>query len=127
MGLAYRYIQISECLIQIGGVSLSSLTNKDFERKAQLLRILAHPVRLHILACMLENPDCSFKDLLVVTEKSQSTISQHIAMLKTAGIIECERQGTKIKCFIVEDTFRAILSSFLNGTVSTIKWKENRK
>lgn len=105
---------------------LTQIKQKELERKAHLLRILANPVRLGILGCMLENPDCTFKDLLVATEKSQSTISQHITLLKTAGIVDCEREGTKIKCFIVEDLFREIISLVINDTVVTTKWKEHR-
>lgn len=103
------------------------MKQKELERKAHLLRLLANPVRLGILSCMLENPDCTFKDLQQATEKSQSTISQHITLLKTAGIVDCERVGTKIKCFIVEETFRAIISLVIQDNFVTNERKEIHK
>jgi ArsR family transcriptional regulator len=58
----------------------------------QLFRALSEPVRLRI-AVLLTRGELCVCDLTCVLEAPQSTISRHMARLKTAGLIRDRREG----------------------------------
>jgi ArsR family transcriptional regulator len=72
---------------------------------------LGHPVRLCILKGILANGGCNVNDLSDCLNLPQSTISQHIQKLKSAGIIEGERKGLEITYKLVHDKARQIIES----------------
>ncbi len=73
---------------------------KDFdedylEEKAEFLHALAHPVRLKILQILNAKKAC-VTDLSDMMEIKQPNISQHLNILKNAGIIKRKRSGKMI-------------------------------
>lgn len=73
------------------------LTNpKLFEEKAELLKALSHPVRLCIIRGLLDAGGSNVTNMYSCLNMPQSTISQHLAKLKSAGIIVGERNGLEI-------------------------------
>lgn len=81
---------------------------KDYISKAEKLKALAHPHRLCIVKGLLENK-CNVTKIQECLGLPQSTVSQHLAKLRSAGIIEGERSGLEI-CYKVvdEDTINII-------------------
>ncbi len=71
-------------------------TKKVLEEKAELFKILAHPVRLCILAMLIKEDQSNVTDIQCCLDVSQPTISQHLAKLKSAGMLSAERNGTEI-------------------------------
>lgn len=68
----------------------------DCAQEAELLKALSHPVRLQIVRGLLE---CGCRNVTCIvghTGVSQSCISQHLAKLKAAGVVRCERSGNEI-------------------------------
>lgn len=63
-----------------------------FDREADLLRALAHPVRLRIVD-LLRGGELCVKRLEEIMGVSQSSVSQHLSRLRYAGLIESERHG----------------------------------
>ncbi|KMT21075.1 ArsR/SmtB family transcription factor [Clostridium cylindrosporum] len=73
--------------------------DKDFMKyneKAELLKVLAHPVRLCIVMGLSEVGTCNVSHMQDCLKIPQSTLSQHIQKLRTAGIIEGTRNGLEI-------------------------------
>lgn len=68
----------------------------EFEINSELLKALAHPVRLCIVKGLLENGPCNVSNMYNCLEMPQSTVSQHVSKLKSAGIIKGVRNGTEI-------------------------------
>ena len=64
------------------------------ENTAELLRALADPTRLTIMASLwkADAPVC-ICDLTAGLELGQSTISHHMAKLKAAGLVESDKRG----------------------------------
>ena len=62
------------------------------ERAAEILRALAHPVRVEIVRLLGEGELC-VKRLEEILGVPQPSVSQHLARLRYAGIIESERRG----------------------------------
>jgi ArsR family transcriptional regulator len=68
---------------------------EEAQVRAEILKALAHPLRV-LLVNALRAGDRCVNDLLVVADVDQSTISRHLAQLKRAGIVTEHRQGTKV-------------------------------
>ncbi|WP_035144999.1 ArsR/SmtB family transcription factor [Clostridium tetanomorphum] len=68
----------------------------DFNHIAEILKVLAHPVRLCIVKGLIEKGQCNVTHMQNCLEMPQSTISQHLQKLRTAGIIKGERNGLEI-------------------------------
>lgn len=62
----------------------------------QLLQALGHPTRLAIVRELTGAAQVCACDFTMCCDVSQPTISHHLRILKEAGVIEAERQGTSI-------------------------------
>jgi DNA-binding transcriptional ArsR family regulator len=72
-----------------------------YQREAALLKAVAHPVRLHIVDLLRAEPQCVCH-LSAALDKSQPYVSQQLAILRNAGVIVDEREGTNIFYRLVE-------------------------
>jgi DNA-binding transcriptional ArsR family regulator len=63
------------------------------EQVAFLLRALGHPMRVAMVAYILEYPGCICNDLVLRFGRAQATISQHLAILRDAGIVQATHEG----------------------------------
>ncbi|AYD40361.1 ArsR family transcriptional regulator [Clostridium fermenticellae] len=73
--------------------------DKDFtkyDEKVEILKVLAHPIRLCIVKGLLEKGECNVSYMQDCLGIPQSTLSQHIQKLRTAKIIEGKRNGLEI-------------------------------
>ncbi|TVP75966.1 MAG: ArsR family transcriptional regulator [Gemmatimonadales bacterium] len=72
------------------------------EEAAIVARALAHPVRVEMIRRVGEASACYCGDLCQVLDLAQSTVSQHLKVLKEAGLVRGTRQGTAV-CYCVEE------------------------
>ncbi|SHH35469.1 ArsR/SmtB family transcription factor [Tepidibacter thalassicus] len=72
------------------------IDSKLLTENAELLKALSHPVRLCIVKGLLEKGSSNVSNIQNCLNMPQSTISQHVSKLKTAGIISGERNGLEI-------------------------------
>lgn len=79
----------------------TKIDTKSYEKKADKLKVLAHPHRLCIVKGLIDKK-CNVSKIQECLELPQSTVSQHLAKLKAAGIIVGERKGLEI-CYSVVD------------------------
>jgi len=72
----------------------SELSVELAEQTVEVLKALADPTRLQIVAALARSgkPVCVC-DLTVAFELSQPTISHHVARLKAVGLVESEKRG----------------------------------
>lgn len=59
----------------------------DIEDVAVIAKALAHPARLRIIEILLRAPGCIGHDIVDELGLAQSTTSEHLRILKAAGII----------------------------------------
>ncbi len=64
-----------------------------------MLKVIAHPVRLMILDALSEGPQC-VKDLNTLVDLQQAHLSQHMAALRKAKLIDSHANGT-LRCYYV--------------------------
>lgn len=82
--------------------------SKDYNGKSEILKALAHPVRLCIVKGLIEN-QCNVTRMQECLNLPQSTISQHLGKLKAAGIIEGERSGLEICYKVINEDVEKIM------------------
>lgn len=87
------------------------------QAKADLFRTLGHPVRVRVLELLVQRP-MSVRDLLGEIGIESSSLSQQLAVLRRAGLVTSEREGSLVVYSITTDAVidllaagRAILAS----------------
>lgn len=91
--------------------------NTDFIKLAEvseILKVLAHPVRLCIVKGLIEKGECNVSHMQNCLKAPQSTVSQHLQKLRTAGIIEGVRSGLEISYRIRDKRVVQLISIFFN-------------
>lgn len=73
-----------------------------------LLRALAAPVRIAIVLRLLES-DCCVHDLVETLEVSQPLISQHLRVLRAAGVVHGDRRGREVLYSVADDHLARIV------------------
>jgi ArsR family transcriptional regulator len=73
----------------------------DELRLARMLKALGNPVRLQIVKTLAECQTCITKDLVEQTPLAQSTVSQHLKVLREAGLIRGGIEGPAT-CYCVD-------------------------
>jgi len=73
---------------------------KKEDRVAELFKALGHPTRVKILEYLSEGEKC-VKDIWQELGIPQPTVSQHINILREAGIISFRKEGVKT-CYRIE-------------------------
>jgi DNA-binding transcriptional ArsR family regulator len=68
-----------------------------FERQARICKAFAHSGRLQILDLLGEG-ERGVSELQVVLGISKTSISQHLSILKSAGVLSTRREGKQIYC-----------------------------
>jgi len=76
--------------------------NQSHERLAKKFRVLGHPVRIKLLEDLMKK-ECCVGEIQKGLSVSQPNASQHLKILKEAGIIDARREGNKI-CYRIADT-----------------------
>lgn len=84
--------------------------NLEYYDAAEFLKIVAHPVRICILKGLLKKGQCNVGYIQNCLEMPQSTISQHIQRLRTAGIIQGERNGLQINYSICDPRVEKLIN-----------------
>jgi DNA-binding transcriptional ArsR family regulator len=73
------------------------LFNQEQQEMAALAKVLAHPARIAILQFLASTPTCISGDISDFLPLSRTTVSQHLKELKSAGLIQGDVEGLKIK------------------------------
>lgn len=72
--------------------TLRKLTPSE-QRLAQMLKALGNPVRFQILQILSEKQMCITGEIVEFTTLAQSTVSQHLKVLREAGLITGDVEG----------------------------------
>ncbi len=68
---------------------------------AMLAKALGHPARVQIMRLLVRQEACICGDIVDELPLAQSTVSQHLKVLKEAGLIRGEIDGPRV-CYCVE-------------------------
>ncbi|THH35331.1 ArsR family transcriptional regulator [Aliishimia ponticola] len=90
------------------------MTDSDLQI-SELGKALAHPARIKILRLLQKTPGCIGGDIVGAVGLAQSTVSEHLRILKSAGLIRGDISGPRI-CYALNPEGLAPLGAFI-GTL----------
>jgi DNA-binding transcriptional ArsR family regulator len=71
------------------------MDKKVAEHAAEVLKAVAHPVRLQIIE-LLETQEMCVGDIVAALGGKQAITSQQLNMMKDKGVLNCRRDGVKV-------------------------------
>ncbi|MCW5659351.1 MAG: winged helix-turn-helix transcriptional regulator [Burkholderiaceae bacterium] len=86
----------------------------DANELALLMKALAHPARVEILRYLSSRGNCYFGNLSDVVGLAPSTTSQHVSILKEAGLIEGSPEDQRT-CYCVNTERLAVLKRLVGS------------
>ena len=81
--------------------------------EVDIFKALADPTRLKILECIKNGEKC-ICEVIPYTGKSQPNVSQHLKVLKSAGIVDERKDGTRIILNVSKNEIYAIIDKAKN-------------
>jgi ArsR family transcriptional regulator len=84
------------------------------EELATLAKALGHPARVQILRILVRRNACICGDIVDELPLAQSTVSQHLKVLKDAGLIRGDVDGPRV-CYCVESRALRRLKALVGG------------
>ena len=85
---------------------------------ADVCKALAHPARIRILKHLLDENQCTCGRIVDILPLAQSTVSQHLKILREAGLVAGKVNGRKT-CYCINrellDRFSGFLEIMLNN------------
>ena len=91
-------------------VEIKKLDTAQLEKAANMLKAIAHPVRIAILKHLEEGKKLSVSEIHEILDIEQSTTSHHLGILKDKGVLCSKREGKNTFYFLKHD----ILSQIIN-------------
>ena len=76
--------------------------DRDETRLAAMLKALGNPIRFQMMKYLADNRMCITGDIVAFTTLAQSTVSQHLKVLREAGLIDGEIEGPAT-CYCLDD------------------------
>jgi ArsR family transcriptional regulator len=74
---------------------MNKKTRAKFEARAAIIKALAHPTRLFIVDVLSHNERCVC-ELTEMVGADISTVSKHLALLRSAGLVEDDKRGLQV-------------------------------
>ena len=84
------------------------------DKSAEILKVMAHPIRLAIIEVLLIKGKSSVTDIYQLLEIEQSVASYHLKNMRMVDIVTSERKGTKIYYSIDSDEIFQVLKNITN-------------
>ncbi len=98
------------------------LNDPAIKRSAAIAKALGHPARIAILKLLARQTTCFCGDITEVLPLAQSTVSQHLKALKSAGLITGNVEGVRT-CYCLNPDgikeLKSTLSELSNELIQT--------
>jgi ArsR family transcriptional regulator, arsenate/arsenite/antimonite-responsive transcriptional repressor len=102
-----------ECCPPLGAAALGE---SQAVQLAAMFKALGDPVRLRLLSLIASHPggQACVCEISPTFDVSQPTISHHLKLLRSAGLLDCERRGTWVYYWVIPSALQQ-LSSVLHA------------
>lgn len=90
----------------------------------KVFKALGHPVRYKIMKFLCEGPKCVCK-LNEEFQYSQANLSQHLRILKDAGLVKSEKVGLEMHYRLYNDKIEDVIlkvEDYVKDFYSSIRW-----
>lgn len=94
-------------------LSAAPLDETQSIRLAAMFKALSEPVRLRLLSLIASHPggQACVCDISTTFDVSQPTISHHLKVLRSAGLLDCERRGTWVYYWVIAAALQQLSES----------------
>jgi ArsR family transcriptional regulator, arsenate/arsenite/antimonite-responsive transcriptional repressor len=94
-------------------LSVAALEESQAAELAAMFKALADPVRLRLLSLIASHPggEACVCEISATFDVSQPTISHHLKLLRSAGLLDCERRGTWVYYWVIPSALRQLSSA----------------
>lgn len=89
----------------------------DEKELARLARALGHPARVRIVRLLMDRGECLCGQIVLNVPLAQATVSQHLRVLKEAGIVRGEVDGPRV-CYCIDPVIMGRLKALVDGLIS---------
>ncbi len=94
--------------------SVTLPNDESADQLAQLAWAVAHPARVRIVRLLINRQVCVCGEIVGQLPLAQSTVSQHLKILKESGLIQGEVDGPKV-CYCINPTKLKTLKALIAG------------
>lgn len=77
---------------------------------AEQLKLIANPLRLMVLCTLVESSK-NVTELMAITGASQTLMSNHLAVLRKAGIIDFDRNHRTLNYYLKDERMKDVLET----------------
>jgi len=103
------------------GASKTDIYSEEINKIAAVAKVFAHPARVAILQYISTQKSCICNDIVDEIGLSQATISQHLKVINSAGLLNGSFEGKSI-CYCLDlerfHELQELFNSFFNQTKS---------
>lgn len=99
-------------------------SSADLRRAARMLRLLAHPQRLRIVALLERSGGAPVHALTAGLRLPQAAVSGHLARMRAVGLVQAERQGREVR-YRIADTRPVAILNCIRACPTRVERKEN--
>lgn len=75
--------------------NLIDIPEETFQNMSDILKILAHPLRIKLILILAQKPS-TVSELLKLLEVRQPNLSQHLTLLKRIRLLKTKREGKSV-------------------------------
>lgn len=118
----FKKIIVSDSNVQTPEDGKNVLEAASTARSAAIAKALGHPARIAILRLLAARNTCFCGDITEILPLAQSTVSQHLKALKSAGLIKGTIEGTRTSYCLNPDGIKELkhlLSSLSDDLAKT--------
>jgi DNA-binding transcriptional ArsR family regulator len=90
-------------------MKFTDLTADQVENAANILKAIAHPVRITILNYLDKGKQLTVTEIHVLLGIEQSATSHHLGILKDKGVLLSKREGKNIYYYIKDENLTKII------------------
>ena len=101
---------------------MDQLHGPVLDTAGELLRALAAPVRIAIVLALRESSRC-VHELVDALHVPQPLVSQHLRILKAAGVVAGERAGREVRYRLVDDHLAEIVVAAVAHAAEEPEWR----
>ncbi len=91
-------------------MEFKELNPESLEIAANMLKAIAHPVRISILGCLEDGRKRTVTEIHKLLGIEQSTASHHLGILKDKGVLASKREGKNILYFLKHENLKTVLN-----------------
>ncbi|MEH7460054.1 transcriptional regulator [Bacillus pseudomycoides] len=91
-----------------------------YEKNAEVLKILSHPVRIQMMEELITRGTCNVNQIVDIMGLPQSTVSQHLAKMKSQKIVTSNRKGLEVYYSTSNEKINTIVEILLGKKLCSI-------